>query len=194
MDGFTLPMNIICYGDSNTWGYDPRDPLGGRYDKCWVDLLAGHTHWIITNQGENGREVPKEAVIFPDQTDLLIIMLGTNDLLQFWTPTATAEKMKRFLTKLTIPREKILLIAPPPMAFGAWVEDQELIDDSRELAAQYSRLACELGIRFADAGEWAIELGYDGVHFTEDGHRAFAEGLLRFLVKLFNILRKATGG
>ena len=176
-------MNIICYGDSNTWGYDPREPLGGRYDKCWVDLLAEQTHWTVINQGENGREVPKDAVDFPNQTDLLSVMLGTNDLLQFWTPAAAAEKMGHFLKQLAIPREKILLIAPPPMVFGAWVEDQELIDDSRELAAQYRKLASELDIPFADAGEWDIEIGYDGVHFTENGHRDFAVGLLRFLSK-----------
>ena len=28
-------MKVICYGDSNTYGYDPRDPLGGRYDMPW---------------------------------------------------------------------------------------------------------------------------------------------------------------
>ena len=38
-----------------------------------------------------------------------------------------------------------------------------------------------LGIRFADAGKWNISLAYDGVHFTEQGHRAFAAGLLEVL-------------
>ena len=43
------------------------------------------------------------------------------------------------------------------------------------------RLAEQLGIRFADAGKWDIPLAYDGVHFTEQGHRAFAAGLLEEL-------------
>ena len=32
-------MNVICFGDSNTYGYDPRSYLGGRYDpdSRWVD-------------------------------------------------------------------------------------------------------------------------------------------------------------
>lgn len=171
-------MNVIFYGDSNTWGYDPRIPLGGRYEKCWVDYLAEETGWSVDNQGENGREVPRNAAHFPAETDLLIIMLGTNDLLQFWTPAATAEKMERFLSSLTIPWEKMLLIAPPPMSFGAWVEEQELIDDSRCLAVHYRSLASRLGLHFADAGEWGIAMAHDGVHFTEAGHRAFAEGLL----------------
>ena len=35
-------MNVICFGDSNTYGYDPRGYFGGRYDAdCrWVDILA----------------------------------------------------------------------------------------------------------------------------------------------------------
>ena len=38
-------MNIICFGDSNTYGYDPRSYLGGRYDagSRWVDILAEET-------------------------------------------------------------------------------------------------------------------------------------------------------
>ena len=38
-------------------------------------------------------------------------------------------------------------------------------------------LAEHLGICFADAGKWDIPLAYDGVHFMEQGHRAFAAGL-----------------
>lgn len=30
------------YGDSNTYGYDPRGIMGGRYPEeyCWPDILA----------------------------------------------------------------------------------------------------------------------------------------------------------
>ena len=35
-----------------------------------------------------------------------------------------------------------------------------------------------LGVHFADAGDWDISLAYVGVHFTEQGHQAFAAGLL----------------
>ena len=38
-----------------------------------------------------------------------------------------------------------------------------------------------MGIRFADAGTWNISLAYDGVHFTAQGHKAFAAGLLEEL-------------
>ncbi len=67
------------------------------------------------------------------------------------------------------------------MKRGAWVPDQQLIDDSRTFARLCQTLAEQLGIRFADAGKWDIPLAYDGVHFTEQGHRAFAAGLLEEL-------------
>jgi len=77
-------MNVICFGDSNTYGYDPRGYFGGRYDAdCrWVDILAAETGWTVSNLGQNGREIPSSAPAFPAGTDLLIVMLGTNDLLQ----------------------------------------------------------------------------------------------------------------
>lgn len=176
-------MKVVCYGDSNTYGYDPRGGFGGRYDHPWPELLADKTAWNVVNEGINGLEIPKILVSFPKNTDLLIIMLGTNDLLQFWSPEAACEKMERFLQSLTLGRDKILLIAPPTMKFGEWVQDQELIDDAVALAKYYKALAERLGIRFADAGEWNVPIAYDGVHLTEEGHRAFAKRLIEYLCK-----------
>lgn len=173
-------MNVICFGDSNTYGYDPRGYFGGRYDAdCrWVDILAGETGWDISNMGQNGREIPAAAPAFPADTDLLIVMLGTNDLLQGRSPEQAAEQLERFLVGISLDRNKILLVAPPPMAMGEWVPSPQLIEDSRTFAQLCRALAERLSIRFADAGKWDIPLAYDGVHFTEKGHRAFAAGLL----------------
>lgn len=176
-------MKITCYGDSNTYGYDPRDYFGGQYDHPWPEILAAETGLNVVNEGMNGREIPKTTVSFPDDTDLLIIMLGSNDLLQFRPPEAACEKMERFLESITLARDKILLIAPPPMKFGEWVQNQELIDHSITLGKHYKALAERLGIRFADAGEWNVPLAYDGVHLSEEGHRVFAKGLIEYLHK-----------
>ena len=45
-------MKVICYGDSNTYGYDPRSYIGGRYPAGdrWVDLLAEKTGWEVENR------------------------------------------------------------------------------------------------------------------------------------------------
>ena len=176
-------MNIICFGDSNTYGYDPRGYFGGRYgaDCRWVDILASETGWDIYNMGQNGREIPSVAPAFPADTDLLIVMLGTNDLLQGRSPEQAIERLERFLSGISLKRNKILLIKPPPMAMGEWVPNPQLIEDSRTFARLYQALAEWLGIRFADAGKWDIPLAYDGVHFTEQGHKAFAAGLLEEL-------------
>lgn len=176
-------MNVICYGDSNTYGYDPRSWLGGRYDadSRWVDILAAETGWTVRNMGSNGWEIPGTASDFPPDTDLLIIMLGSNDLLQGRSPEEAAGKLGHFLSSLSLSRDKVLLIAPPPMRRGEWVLNQQLIDDSCMFAQCCRTLAGRLGVRFADAGDWDISLTYDGVHFTEQGHRAFAAGLLEVL-------------
>ena len=173
-------MNVICFGDSNTYGYDPRSYLGGRYDadSRWVDILAAKTGWTVCNLGENGREIPTSAPGFPANTDLLIVMLGINDLLQGRSPEQAADRLECFLSGISLERGKILLIAPPPVTLGAWVPDRRLIDDSRTFARLCRTLAGRLGIRFADAGEWGVAMAYDGVHFTEKGHRTFAAGLL----------------
>lgn len=178
-------MKVLCFGDSNTYGYDPRSWLGGRYDagSRWVDLLALKTGWEIQNQGQNGREIPRRPVSIPMDTDLLVVMLGTNDLLQGCTPQGTAERMEQFLTGLDFEREKILLVSPPPMTFGEWVQEERLAADSACLAGLYRELAVRLGVRFADAGLWGVALAYDGVHFTEQGHKSFAEGLYREIFK-----------
>ena len=176
-------MNVICFGDSNTYGYDPRSYFGGRYEKedRWVDLLAAQTGWTVRNCGANGREIPRTAAPLPDGVDLFLVMLGSNDLLQGWRPEEVSARMRRFLESLPLARERILLIAPPPMTAGDWVQDARLIGASAELAACYRALAQQLGVRFADAGQWTVALSYDGVHFTAQGHRAFAGGLLREL-------------
>lgn len=168
-------MTILCCGDSNTFGYDPRSFFGDRYDAPWPELLAQLTGFSVRNNGSCGREIPRRETAFPKNIDLLIVMLGTNDLLQGASAAIAAERMERFLASLD--RSKVLLIAPPPMCRGEWVPNEALINTSRELAIHYRALADRLGVRFLDAGDWQIPMAYDGVHFTEEGHRIFAERL-----------------
>ena len=186
---------VMCYGDSNTYGYDPRSYLGGRYPESvrWTSLLKAEGLGII-NEGENGRSIPrldveiKAIVQAVRQTapEVLVVMLGTNDLLQ--RPGLAAEicaqRMKNFLSALLTEApagSKVLLITPPPVEPGTWVPDPALIQESRQLADCYETLAKDLGIHFADAGKWNVELTFDGVHFSEAGHRAFAKNILEIL-------------
>lgn len=174
---------IWCFGDSNTFGYDPRGFSGGRYAAPWPELLAEETGCQVLNDGRNGRGIPArehERLQFlrdaaARDADLLVVMLGVNDLLGGAGAAEVAARMEAFLGQCAGPRT--LLIAPPPLRRGAWVPDDRLVSESVELSGRYRALAERMGLSFADAGEWGIDLAYDGVHFSEAGHARFAGGL-----------------
>lgn len=86
-----MSQRIVCFGDSNTYGYDPRSYLGGQYPASvrWTSVLkiAG---WEIVNERENGRCIPQRRqdadvlshAIRRTEAKMAVIMLGDNDLLQ----------------------------------------------------------------------------------------------------------------
>ena len=189
---------ILFYGDSNTYGYDPRGFGGGRYPEevRWTELLrrtAGD--WQIFDDGMNGREIPSgsfspryvAAELDHLAADWLAVMLGTNDLLNSGDPDAgrVAEKMERFLLgveRIAASRFRVLLIAPPP-AEGGWA-DAKCSEESRKLSAAYCQIAAVHGWNFVNSAEWNCEVAFDGVHLSEEGHRSFAAGMLECLRRL----------
>ncbi len=176
---------IVCIGDSNTYGYDPRSFIGSRYPKDvrWTGRLELRGLEIV-NLGVNGLCIPREpsyrmySSLLADVSrgDIVCIMLGSNDLLQGSSLKVITTHMEEFLrfVRKSMPDGRILLISPPPMQPGEWVSAQELIDRSAKLGEVYSKLADRLGILFADAAGWHVELAYDGVHFSPVGHSTFA--------------------
>ncbi len=133
---------IVCFGDSNTYGYDPV--TGGRYDEKtrWPKVLAsllGDGYEII-EEGQNGRTIanadPWEGgtkcgmdyvlpMLETKRPDLLAIMLGSNDLkLKFALPVPDiAGSLITMIMNirgycehyLSCPDMKILIIAPPAL-------------------------------------------------------------------------------
>ena len=186
-------MRMLCYGDSNTYGYDPRGFFGDRYPKesRWVDILAQKLGWQIQNEGQNGREIPSRLfqyqrageLLTQGSPDIFAVMLGTNDLLRGVTAMEACSRMEAFLRHIQPKCGQLLLIAPPPMKRGAWVTEENLIAESVKLAEAYQALSQKLDIAFVNAGQWNVDLAFDGVHFTEAGHRGFAEGLYTYLTK-----------
>ena len=181
-------MRILCFGDSNTYGYDPRGFFGDRYgaEDRWVDLLAKQTGHEVINAGANGREIPRNPYALRllnehAPVDIFLVMLGTNDLLQGASAKKAIARMEAFLNQLLPHCKQILLICPPPMKRGAWVPTNALVTESVRLAEEYNFLAEKLNISFVDTREWNIELTFDGVHFTEEGHHTFAENLRKEL-------------
>lgn len=182
---------IACLGDSNTFGYDPQSLWGERYAKevRWTGRLEA-AGFRVHNFGMNGLGLSRTSV-FPVlvreaadvKPDLVTVMLGTNDLLMGVSAEETARLMEVLLSLLLERLEagQVLLIAPPVLMPGTWVQGEEMIRESEKLAAEYRQLVERTGVRFADAGEWGIEAAYDGVHFTEEGHRIFAEMILQWI-------------
>ena len=194
-----MSATIYCYGDSNTYGYDPRSFLGDRYpaQDRWPDLLSVSGNLQVICDGENGREIPTYSLqlsafcskLQQTKPDLLIVMLGSNDLLSH--PSFSAEdvalRMREFLQALP-PVCPILLVAPVPMKPGAWVSEERLLKESARIAAVYRALEQEGTVFFADTSAWDIPLAYDGVHFTAEGHHRFAHQLAACISQ---ILQKA---
>ena len=186
------PRRVLCFGDSNTYGYDPRSYLGDRYPETvrWTGILNGAPDWSILNRGENGRQIPHssqalqaaETLVSRTPAEGLVVMLGTNDLLMnpIFTAEDAAGRMEALLRRLlqaASPDARLLLVAPPPLRPGAWVGEERLLIQSARLGRCYQALARRLSVSFADAGDWGVSLTFDGVHFTPEGHRAFAEGI-----------------
>lgn len=195
---------VLFYGDSNTYGYDPRDPYDDRYPASvrWTDRLgrALEGRWEVISRGQNGRCVPSlpqmegylcsliETGSPSGAPDRFAVMLGTNDLLRTYRPDAApaVRQMDALLSFLQtrFPEMERMLIAPPILFDGVrgdafFLKCQE---ESRKLTAAYKKLAAETGTIFADAGRWGIEMSSDGVHFSERGHAQFAAAIEAYFV------------
>ena len=184
-------MRILCFGDSNTYGYDPRGFFGDRYgaEDRWADLLAKGTGHEVVNAGANGREIPRNPYALRllkehGPVDIFLVMLGTNDLLQGATAKEAAARMEAFLNPLLPHCKQILLVCPPPMKRGAWVPTDALVAESIRLAEEYRLIAQKRNIPYVDTRPWNVELAFDGVHFTEKGNHTFANRLTGHLLAI----------
>ena len=182
-----MMKRILCIGDSNTFGHDPRSYGGARYPRevRWTGRLERPDRQVL-NHGHNGACIPRggeladaAALIEESAPDMTVIMLGTNDLLRGASAVETAERMEVMLAfiKEHAGNPRLLLVAPPPMVRGEWVPTDALAAESGKLADLYRAAAERYGAAFADAGLWGVELIFDGVHFSPEGHGAFARGL-----------------
>lgn len=99
------------------------------------------------------------------------------------------EQVEKFLSailKETQENLKVLPAAPPAVKPGTWVSSPKTREESQQLAGCYHAVARRLDIVFTDAGNWKADLTYDGVHFSGEGHRAFAEEIRTALYSLFS--------
>ncbi len=182
---------ILCFGDSNTYGFDPADPLEKRYPpgERWPEILAERKGWDVVNLGLNGRTIPRGAREIRDAlkliggrlpADALVVMLGSNDALT-WDeltleePTAekVAARMDAFLACLRAkePELPLVLISPPT----ADVPLMHVRGRFREMIPLFRSLAVKYHAAFGAAPDWPLPLSPDRVHFLPEAHGIFAE-------------------
>ena len=178
-------MTLLCFGDSNTCGYDPRDLFGGSYEAPWPALLEQKKGGKVINAGSNGRRIPgsdREREILMKllertSPDALLVMLGTNDILQGAEPIRCAKRMKTLLEQVRERQPQLsVLVLPPPR-----IELPGMEAPLEQLTAGLRAAAEQTGAAFADCRDWDIPLAFDGVHFTPEGHALFSRRLAALL-------------
>lgn len=185
---------LILFGDSNTYGYDPRGFLGGRYpeENRWPSIVrkALGGQYDVIEEGENGRTLPsikslllKQLVAECNFEDYMVMMLGTNDILLVDKPDVVEPVMKLEQILSYIGENclgKFILIAPPYIS-DVYPELQKYHDCSVDMNSRFMNMSNHYDIISFDASSWDIPMGNDGVHFSVEGHEKFAkEFLTRF--------------
>ncbi|MFD0986952.1 SGNH/GDSL hydrolase family protein [Methyloligella solikamskensis] len=194
---------ILCFGDSITWGYNPKDATRLPPEHRWPNILSealGPDVEVIA-EGLNGRTLAVEDPLRPDRgglaklpflleshapLDTVIIMLGTNDCAPCYKLTigeialACARLIMTVKQSLAGPggtAPATLLISPPHM--GELEPTIGLFYNGgqtlcTELAEAYRMVATSLGTAYLDAAPVASPDEPDGVHLGPDGQRKLA--------------------
>lgn len=194
---------VLCYGDSNTHGTAPMATLEGMErlgpGERWPGVLAGElgAGWQVIEEGLPGR-----TTVHPDPVagayknglavlpavleshrpiDLVVLMLGTNDLkVRFQTPPVEIAESAGKLV-LTVKQSNcgpglgapaVLLVAPPPVLEAGCLAEIFAggAAKSARLAGFYEAVATRQGAGFLDAGAAVTSSPFDGVHFDAAEH------------------------
>ena len=212
-----MSKRIMCFGDSNTWGAPPAENLRYAEDVRWTGVLQRElgSEYRVIEEGQNGRtsilDDPMEgrlgglryfAACCESQVplDLIILMLGTNDLKARFNLRARviANGLKRYLDVLKVvplagEAPKVLLVSPirispdyrnHPLFADMFGEGADV--RSGRLAEAYREMAEETGIEWLDAAQYAKASPLDGIHMEAEEHEklgiAMAEKVKQILV------------
>ncbi len=192
---------IVCYGDSNTHGYDAATM--GRFPKDvrWPGVLAAELGAGIAEvieeglngrttiwddpylDGRNGRTYLLPCLRSHAPVDVLVLMLGTNDLKSILGRSAAeiaagvGALVGMALTSGSGPdgaAPRVLLVAPPgPGEVTARSEVWgfgEARAKGERMPALYRTVAEMNGVAFLDGSAIAELDPADGVHLTPEGH------------------------
>lgn len=198
---------ILCFGDSNTFGYIPgngqRYPWGVRWTSILNEKLGLENYRVIEEglcgrttifedplrDGRRGVDILPTVLETHAPVDLVVLMLGTNDCKSVYG--ATAEIIGKGISNLIAQirgyakTSKILLISPIHLGEQVWKKEYDpefspaSIEVSKGLAGVYQRIARKEQADFLDASVYASPSSIDQEHLTEEGHRLLAGAILQ---------------
>jgi lysophospholipase L1-like esterase len=196
---------VLCYGDSNTWGYEPA--TGERFpdDVRWPGVVArelGNGFRVIeealngrttvredpVEEYKNGKDYLRPCLESHAPLDLVIVALGVNDLkARFFASASDAADGAGVLVSIaqrsgTGPdggSPAVLLVAPPPV--GLLTELAQMFagaeEKSKGFSGQYRRVAQKYGCMLLDASAVVRASDRDGIHLEADEHRKLGEAV-----------------
>ena len=208
-----MKKRILCFGDSNTWGY--HSPLGERFDEDtrWTGRLQKRLGdgYTVIEEGDNGRTTvwddPVEnrmaglSYLWPCMEshkpfDLLLIMLGTNDTKCYFGVQAksiadSAGRLVDLAQKSAFGIDhappKVLLVAPIEIAEGNQPEHifgAQARAKSLGFPEAFRMVAEEYGCAFFDAASVTGPGSADGIHLDAEGHKKLAQSFCRKIQEL----------
>ena len=201
---------LLCFGDSNTWGLIPKttdryswgvrwtsilqDKLYERNIRVLEEGLCGRTtvYDDAYRKNRNGLESLPEILETSYPIDAAIIMLGTNDCKSYYksNPFKIAKGLSLCVDELLkhISPDKILIVSPILLGNEVWKEeyDPEFDTNSVEIAhnlfGEYKKVADEKGTSLISAADYVQPSDADQEHLTEDGHKILAGVIYNTLV------------
>lgn len=212
-------MNILCFGDSNTYGYKPDGT--GRFDENtrWTQILQkklGSGYRIIEEglcgrttvfqdelrEGRRGLDLIGVTVEMQNPLDLMILMLGTNDCKTRYGASAAviARGLEQVICKARKSSSRpfdILVVSPIHLGKGVgepdfdpeFNESSEVV--SQNLASEYRKVALQNHAVFLNAADFASPSTTDREHLNEAGHAALAEAIYSKVLSMYSDLLNA---
>ncbi len=207
---------VLAFGDSLTWGAAPdsgrRHDHGDRWPNVLATGLRGLVRVIEEGLGgrttafddytaaydRNGSRVLPILLASHSPLDLVIIMLGTNDLKPHICGSAfgAAQGMNRLVEVARTfpfglePQPEVLVVAPPLFRLregGEAPRGDRDVEESRRLATAYREVADAFGCAFFDAATVATASPIDGVHLDAEQTRAIGFGLVPVVNELLGL-------
>jgi len=193
--------SVLCYGDSNTWGSDPASP-NNRFpsDVRWTGVMTRElsAEWQVAEAGLGGRTTVFERLPEPYRSgrellvatmethsplDLVIILLGTNDVSMPYLETHTIIRGAGEIARIAQDADDfgpasggaplVLLVAPPvvgPLLPEDVASCEGAIEKSMQLGAGYEKMAAMLHCGFLNLGPIVTTSPLDGWHWEAPEH------------------------